>query len=271
MSNLEILCTTMFQTDFSKVLEMNIQTDVVFANQDYRNEYIEEKINGNVIKMITSAQRGVGKNRNTALLYATGDICLFADDDMVYYDDYEKGVLRAFDELEDADIIIFNCDSESERKPKVNSRISRVRSWNFMTYGTYRIAVRRESILKNNIHFTPLFGGGARYGSGEDSLFLSESLKKGLKVYTHSLFIGMVKQEESTWFNGFNEKYLFDKGAWISAAFPKLKYILLLLFTYKFKRRTEFTYAQIYKMLLNGINGFNKCLDFDEWNRINSR
>ena len=37
--SIEILCTTMYQKDMSKFYEMNIQTDVVFANQDNRHEY----------------------------------------------------------------------------------------------------------------------------------------------------------------------------------------------------------------------------------------
>ena len=33
MSKFEILCVTMHQRDFSKIQEMNIHSDVVFANQ----------------------------------------------------------------------------------------------------------------------------------------------------------------------------------------------------------------------------------------------
>ena len=36
MSNFEILCVTMNQNDFTKITEMNIRSDVIFANQcDY--------------------------------------------------------------------------------------------------------------------------------------------------------------------------------------------------------------------------------------------
>lgn len=33
MSKFELLCVTMHQKDFSKIQEMNIHSDVVFANQ----------------------------------------------------------------------------------------------------------------------------------------------------------------------------------------------------------------------------------------------
>ena len=43
--------------------------------------------------MITTETRGVGINRNLALTYAKGEICLFADDDVTYNDDVEERVL----------------------------------------------------------------------------------------------------------------------------------------------------------------------------------
>ena len=34
-----------------------------------------------------------------------------------------------------------------------------------------------------------------------------------MKLYTYPAVIASVKQEESTWFHGYDEKYLYDKGA----------------------------------------------------------
>jgi len=269
MSKVEVLVATMHQKDLSKYKEMNIQTDAVFANQDDRYEYYEEKIDGNTVKMITTAQRGVGKNRNTALLHASSKIYMFADDDMVYSDGYEQEVIAAFDELKDADIIIFNCDSNSDRKPIVKNKISRVKVWNFTAYGTYRIVVKRKSIMKANITFTLLFGGGAKYSSGEDSLFLRESLKKGLKIYAHPYKIANVKHETSTWFEGLNAKYMFNKGAWLSAAFPFLKYIGSVYFVFRIKKRfknnVNLSFVEILKLMLNGMKGFKNNISYDQW------
>ena len=103
MAKFEILCVTMHQTDFSKIGEMNIHSDVVFANQADRNDYAETTFDGHRARMVTTTQRGVGRNRNLALLYAEGDYLLFADDDMVYADDCPEQVVRAFEELPEAD------------------------------------------------------------------------------------------------------------------------------------------------------------------------
>lgn len=266
MSNLEVLCVTMHQKDFSKLKEMNIQSDVVFANQADRYAYEELEFNGHTARMITTDQRGVGRNRNTALLSAKREICLLADDDVIYDEGYENAILDSFNALPQADIIIFNCHSDSERKPRIKKKIKRVRKWNFMGYGTCRIAIRKSSILKKNIFFSMLFGGGALYSAGEDSLFLKEALDKGLKIYTHPYNIGLVTYETSTWFSGFNEKLFFDKGAWLQAAFPNIKYLLACYFAIRFRRLSSLKPMNMLRLMINGMKAYQNNLSYEEWN-----
>ena len=103
MSRFQILCATMHQKDFSKLEEMNIHSDVVFANQDNRFDYKELNFDGeHIAKLVTTNTVGVGKNRNIAFLYADADICLLADDDVVYKDNVEKIVLEEFNNYKDA-------------------------------------------------------------------------------------------------------------------------------------------------------------------------
>ena len=74
MEKLQVLLATMNQTDLSIVDKMNLRCSAVIANQADREEIRTE---GHV-KMITTGTRGVGLNRNIALLAADGDILLFA-------------------------------------------------------------------------------------------------------------------------------------------------------------------------------------------------
>ena len=99
MPTFEILCATMHQNDFSKIKEMNIHSDVVFANQCDHTSYDEIEFEGHTAKMISTQTRGVGKNRNLGLIYASADICLLADDDVVYNDGYEKTVLDFYKKI----------------------------------------------------------------------------------------------------------------------------------------------------------------------------
>ena len=108
--NFEILCVTMNQKDFSKIQEMNIKSNVVFANQTDITAYEEIKFDKYIGKMISTTTRGVGVNRNICLMYASADICLLADDDLRYYDDVENKVVNEFNKYPDADIIIFHFE-----------------------------------------------------------------------------------------------------------------------------------------------------------------
>jgi glycosyltransferase involved in cell wall biosynthesis len=256
----EVLVATMNQIDESLYKKMNLQMDAVIANQCDRNDYKEYSINGNKIKIISTTGRGVGKNRNIALLNATADIILFADDDMVYEDKYQKGVISAFESLPDADIILFNIEKTiKEKNDYIIKSIDRVRIYNFLRYGTLRIACRRDGILKANLWFSLLFGGGAQYSSGEDSLFLREALRKGLKIYKYPFKIAITSNDTSTWFKGFNKKYFKDKGVFLANAFPFLKYLMCIYYSIKCKKYTkDYNSFQIFNMILKGIREYEK-------------
>ena len=99
MTKVQVLVATMHQKDHSLVKKMNIRTDAIIGNQCDRNEIEEYTENEANIKWLSLAERGVGLNRNSTLNRATGDILLFADDDVVYYDDYEKTILSEFEKF----------------------------------------------------------------------------------------------------------------------------------------------------------------------------
>lgn len=107
MDRVEVVCVTMGQKDLTIADKMHITGDAVFGNQadGYRKE---TQLNaGRTLRMITTDTRGVGFNRNIALLHAAGDILLFADDDICYADGYADGVRRAYAQHPDADMILF--------------------------------------------------------------------------------------------------------------------------------------------------------------------
>ena len=269
MSELEVLVATTRQSNWDKHTRMNIQTDVVFANQSDCHSYAEAIIDGNSSKMITTPYRGVGKNRNMALLHSTADYVLFADDDMVYVNNYKEGILQAFDELKGADVIIFSCNLTKNNTvfATIQNKVKKRNIFNCFRYGTYIIAARRASVEKANIWFTPLFGGGTRYGSGEDSLFLKECLDHGLKIYTHNFLIGDCATDESTWFEGYNEKFFYDKGALCAAAFPSLKYLAAIKLAIRFKKSSALSYYESVKLLFQGIKGFRGLVAYEERNK----
>lgn len=262
MKDLQILVATMKQTDFSLFKKMNIKTNAIIANQHDTDSVINQTTEHGEIKMITTATRGVGLNRNIALMASDAEILLFADDDIVYYDGTLDGVKQAFKQLPDADVIIFSLDFTKKGVvfEERHLPIKRRNIFNGLRFGACALAIRRDAVIKANITFNQLFGGGCIYGSGEDSLFIIECLKKGLHIYTHPYVLGACAKDSSSWFSGFNEKYFFDKGAFLSAAFPKAKLLFILALAVKLKKRkkTELTLYQMVSNMYKGAEAFNK-------------
>lgn len=262
----EILCVTMHQTDFSKIKEMNIQSNVVLANQSDCVRYDEFEFNGNTAKMITTNTRGVGINRNLALMYASADICLLADDDVCYYDGYKEKILKEFDTHPKADVFIFNFDSDSkERIPKKNFKTKKTNRYSKMPYGGARIAFRLQSIKKANIWFTTLFGGGALYPSGEDSLFLNHVRKNKLKIYISKENIGLISYKDSTWFTGYDEKYYFGKGAFYQVAHKRTFWIWMQYFLFRTRKFGSLSRKQKKYWIKQGRKAFKQGKSFEEF------
>ena len=261
MSRIEVLVACMHQTDDSLYKEMNLKTDAILANQTDEFSYREyNEVDGCKVKLISTQDRGVGKNRNKALLFATGDYLLCADEDMIYEDGYSEIVSNAFENQKKADIIVFNLTYLNRHTPgrMAGKRFKRLYFWNSMRYGAARIAIKRSALEKTMLSFSHLYGGGAKYSSGEDTLFIREALRKGLRMYYCPNVIAKVKQEESSWFCGYTDKYFIDKGVLIANAFPILKHLLVYYFAYSMRDLSkEFGFRQICKLMKKGYREYS--------------
>jgi len=255
--DLQVLVATMHQNDNSLIEKMNIKSDAIIINQCDKNDIQEFEYKGYKIKFLSFAERGIGLSRNNALMRATADICLFADDDVTYVDDYKEIIYRAFEQNSNADMIVFNVPSTNPNRPSqeiIQSR--RVRWFNCLKYGAVRIAIRTNKIKQANIYFSLLFGGGAKYGSGEDSLFIFECIKKGLKVYAEPAVIGYVSQEDSSWFKGYTDKFFIDKGALFSCISKRWSKLLCLQFAIRHRKMfgKDNTWREAYKLMMTGAS-----------------
>lgn len=262
MAKFEILCVTMHQSDFSKIEEMNIRSNVVFANQCDHTSYEEKEFDGHVAKMISTQTRGVGLNRNLSLSYASAEICLLADDDVTYDDDMEKRVIAEFDAHPDADVMIFHLDTDSDRKQIKYDKTRKCGRFERMPWGGCRIAFRLNAVLKANLWFTTLFGGGCVFPSGEDSMWLTDAKRAGLTFYVSKETIGRVSFDTSTWFTGFDEKFYYAKGAYYAAAHPKSTSLWMRYFLFRTKRMSNLPKKEKLRMMRAGKRGYGEMLSF---------
>ena len=233
----QVLVSTINPNPKELIEKMNIQTDAIIVCQCKKNGYEEISKNNRIIKIFYFNEKGVGLSRNNCLQRSYSDIILFADDDETLVDNYEKIILDGFNKYFKSDMLLFNLKNNGKLLYKpINKKI---RKYNSQKYGTVSIAVKREKVFAHNIHFSLMFGPGAIYGSGEDSIFIYDCLNAKFKIHSVSDFIATLDDSESTWFNGYNEKYYFDKGA----LFRKLhkSFALFFCLIYLIRHRYEKT------------------------------
>lgn len=256
---LEVLVATMGQSSFDLVDKMKLDADAVIANQCGSWAYAEHEQKKHRIRMISTGTRGVGVNRNLAIQHSTAEILLFADDDIAYYDGALEEVKEAFRQLPDADVIFFCIDMTKNGVvfDKRRHQTRRVYLFNSLRYGACRMAVRRDAILQKRISFSPFFGGGCLYSSGEDTIFIRDCLRAGLKLYTHTAVLGACAKDSSTWFEGYNDKYFFDRGAMIACAFPLMKHVIKWRYVLKLQRMTSAEVRTIINRMNEGIKAFD--------------
>lgn len=267
MEKLQVLVAAMDQTDLSLVTKMNLACSAIIANQTDHFGYDCENTDAGKVVMISTDTRGVGVNRNIALLASDSEFILFADDDLRYYDELEKNILSAFDENPKADAIIFGIDlmKNGEIYERRHLKNRRLRLWNSMRYGAPVLAARRSAIVKSGITFNTCFGGGCIYGSGEDSLFIKACFDKGLRVYSCEYVLGIRRNDSSSWFSGCDEKYFYDKGALMGCLFPRLKHLMALYFAVRCKRPTKIGCGKRIRLMLAGLDGVKKLIPYSEY------
>lgn len=238
---IEILLATMFfENEAQDYLDkMNIQTDIIVGNQCEKTEDYEYEHNGHRVKVMSRNERGVGKNRNTTLFASDADIIVFSDNDIRYVDEYKEIIEEYYLNNPKADMVIFNLKEKLANGEicDMNCKDKKAKMHDVTKFGTFAITVKREAILKNRIAFSLLFGGGAKYSCGEDTLFLTDCYKKGLNIYLCSKTIAYNDSRLSTWFNGINQKYIRDKGVLFKQLSPKFYRFVIVMHAVKHKNK----------------------------------
>lgn len=235
--------------------QMHISTDSVIVNQCDRYSYEEIIDAGHKVQVFSMPERGVGLSRNTALLHASADICVFSDEDIVLSEDYETQICRVYEELPDADMILVNVKVAPSRRTYWNDDIHRITYRNYGRYPAYSITAKRDALLRANVHYSLLFGGGAKYSNGEDSLFLKDCLKAGLKIYSHTICIGEEVERESTWFSGYHEKFFKDRGVLYHYLYSWLALPLSFRFLWVHRKEMcrDISIKQAYSWMKDGV------------------
>lgn len=127
---------------------------------------------------------GLTKSRNNAIRLATADICVIADDDVRYTNEYFDNILSVYNQESDVDIAcfkIFTGENEPEYKeyPLTTVIVTDIHDY---SPSSIEITFKLNSIKNKKIVFDERFGLGTWLIGGEEELFTLDAIKAGLKI-----------------------------------------------------------------------------------------
>ena len=254
MDKFAILFSCMYEKDKEIIKRSNIQSNCVIINQCDEDKKAEAKIEDNKTCLwINSKERGLSKSRNMAIENSKADICLIADNDEIFDNDVEEKILKAYKELPQADIIVFNLHNKST---KLKNRIYKLKRLECLRVCSWQISFKRNAVIENNLKFDIKLGAGTGNGAGEENKFLLDAYDKGLKIYHYPINIATMIENESTWFSGYNEEYFYKRGAstryilgfWLSCLYA----VYFLVFKYG-EYKNNISFIKALKNLFYGI------------------
>lgn len=236
----EIAIATMHKTieEVKSMLDvMNIHCDCLVINQCDKEDYYEENTNRR-LRIFFTKERGLSKSRNMALRNSQADILAIGDDDLYYYDDFDKNIINFYRENESADVVLFNLD---HFRKKFSSKNFECSSWQLSSFMSVQCTFNLNAIMNKKIMFNEFFGAGSKvFNSGEENIFLSECKRNKLKIYYCSKKILKCEESESTWFTTFNdEKFIMTRGSTYYLMSKLLYYPYIIRFAIKYREKLK--------------------------------
>ena len=236
----EIAIATMHKTieEVKSMLDvMNIHCDCLVVNQCDKEDFYEENTNRH-LRIFFTKERGLSKSRNMALRNSQADILAIGDDDLFYYDDFDKIIIGFYNKNNSVDVGLFNIDHYRKKFPSIDFKC---KFWHISSFMSVQCTFRLSAIRKKNVKFNEFFGSGAEeFNSGEENIFLSECKKNNLNIYYCSKKILKCEETESTWFTGFNDKkFIMTRGATYYSISKLFFYPYIIRFAIKYKKKLK--------------------------------
>ncbi len=238
---------------------MNLEILISTMNSKFQKRNLNLTVSHLLIDQLTEKdEKGLAKSRNRAILLAQKDICLISDDDLEYFNDLEENIIKSFKDNMEADIITF-CVQTPDNQPY--KRYKEKSFWHtkktIMRVSSVEIAFRLDSINKVNLRFDERFGLGSNFPTGEEIIFLSDALDKGLKILYIPINI-VIHPIESSGKNYESIKLIEAKGAMFYRLFGFLGYGVSVLFAFKKSKESPYSLIKFYKLMINGIIKFRR-------------
>ncbi|MBJ7879253.1 glycosyltransferase family 2 protein [Gelidibacter salicanalis] len=273
LPSIEILVATMHRVSMEflwDMLKYNNHTDfkILIVNQTTPDKLLISEFE--YIKVINSFEFGVAKSRNLAITNATADVCLMADDDIIYQPHLKTMIAEAYLKYPNAAMISFEAIDEEGLMYTNYFPAGHHTKKSLKKIYTWVISFRRVLFLKNTVFYNLHFGFGAAFNGEEEYVFLRNAFDQGLKMIHVSETIVQHPNENSGKLMG-SDHALVARSAVAYRFYGNFSYLWLVKYVFFIYRHNYITFNQIpfkYKMGLIGISKYKTLSKLGEINKI---
>ena len=256
----EILIATMFREDLNFLDAMFSLNDSADFNIIIVNQTSEDKLLSSDrpnVKVINSLDRGSPASRNLAIRNATADVCLMADDDIVYQPHLKKHIEVAYSNHPEAAMISFEAINEHGQSFADYFPEGLHDKKSLKKIYTIVISFKREVFKAHQVYFNHYFGVGSVFKGETEYAFLRNAYDKGLNMIHVANVIVQHPDENSGRFMG-SDDALYARSALTQRFYGNFSYLWLLKYVLFIYRHDYITFSQMTSKFRMGLNGIAK-------------
>ena len=263
--SLELLVSTMNRNNLDFLIQMLPHHDVstlniLVINQTTENDLLTSETDS--IRVINSFEIGLPQSRNLALENAKGDICLIADDDVVYEPGFDKKIIETFLARPEGDIITFQMtDLNGNLFRDYKSKLIHDKK-TISTANSVVIAFNRKRQAESHVKFNTNFGLGTTFETANEYVFLRNALSSGLQLFFEPIVL--LKHEVfSSGKDSGSDKIIFARAALYYKYSGLLRYLRLCKYLYALTRTKEISkkaFISKYRIGLKGIATYKQLV-----------
>ena len=258
-SDIQILIATMNRTNFDFLKAMFVFSDfstlnLLVINQTTSDRLLQSDFEN--VEVINSFDKGLSKSRNLALQMASKDLVILTDDDVVFQSSFENFVLNTFNSNPSHDGFRFQYENENGNFPKKYPKrfLSKLSNFEILNASSVELVFKKNSIKSKVVLFDENFGLGSTFYMGEEAIFVSDAIKKGLNIGFVPKTI-LIHSDLST-----GEKTIFSELYFVQSAvfyriFGKMYLFWVALKLFFDLKQSKIKITQVYNLFSQALKG----------------
>lgn len=216
------------------------------------------------VKLLTMHQRGLSRNRNHCIDYASADVCLVCDDDCRYTAARLRKVVEAFEADPQLDVATFQMTVAGNQPGKAYPHEATVLK-RHLPKGYYltsmELAFRLSSVRAHGLRFNENLGlGSPMLWCGEEELLLHEAITGGMKCeFFHTVVVDTASPTTGST-RATLPQVIMGRGAFLSIVHPHTRHLRALKIALTLHRQHGAPLLATLRHLLKGMSYYRHTL-----------